>query len=143
MGKIALQSIVEVKPNLVISDIRMPEMDGVELLKSIRSTSQLPVILMTGFAEIMETQTAHSIGANEFIPKPFTSEDMNSAIERCLRPSRNTLQAEAQFCKLAIDDFITGRTIKFNIFVRLSGDKFVKIAHQGEDISMDRVKFLS
>ena len=140
-GSKGLGQLSSEKPDLIISDIRMPEMDGVEMLKAIRATSQIPIILMTGFAEIMETQTAHSLGANDFIPKPFTSEDLNHAIERCLRPAHKAATKDDDFCKLAIDDFITGRTIKYNIFVKLSGSKYVKVAHKGEDISMDRVRF--
>lgn len=140
-GRSALEQITSHKPDLVISDIRMPEMDGVEMLKQIRAAGELPVILMTGFAEIMETQTAHSLGANDFIAKPFTGEDLTRAVSRCLNKTPKVFETAAEYCKLAIDDFITGRTIKFNIFVRLSEGKFVKLAHKGEDISMDRIKF--
>ncbi|MBX3021364.1 MAG: response regulator [Bdellovibrionales bacterium] len=140
-GRIALDALQRLKFDVVISDIRMPEMDGVELLKQIRSQGQLPVILMTGFSEIIETQAAHSLGANEFIPKPFSTEDLSTAINRCLVFNTRSVDESEDFCKLALNDFVTGRTIKFNIFVRLTGNKHIKLAHKGEDISMERIRF--
>jgi putative nucleotidyltransferase with HDIG domain len=140
-GKVALEQMAAHKPALIISDVRMPEMDGLELLKRVRSASQIPFILITGFSEIMETQTAHNLGADDFLPKPFYGEDLNRAVSRCLAPASKSFEPDSEFCKLAIDDFITGRTIKFNIFVRLSEAKFIKLAHKGEDISMDRIKY--
>ncbi len=44
------------------------------------------------------------------------------------------------YCKLGIDDFATGRKTKFNIYIRVTDDRFVKVAHQGEDISVDRIR---
>lgn len=146
-GKRALATLSALKFDLVISDIRMPEMDGVELLKNIRSNGSLPVILITGFSEIMETKTAYELGANEFLAKPFKKEELTGAIAKSLgrdprTPSADTISNNgADYCRLGINDFITGRTIKFNIFVRLLENKFVKIAHKGEDITPERIRY--
>ncbi|HRK08749.1 MAG TPA: response regulator [Pseudobdellovibrionaceae bacterium] len=144
-GRLALESMKQTQFDVIVSDIRMPEMDGIELLRAIRSNSQLPVILMTGFADIMETHSAHQLGANEFIAKPFSRSDLEAAVHRCVNAGRRqddtvTKQPET-YCKLGINDFISGRSINFNIFARLSEQKFVKIAHKGEDISADRIRF--
>lgn len=140
-GRLALDCLASQKVDLIISDIRMPEMDGIALLKAVRSQGQLPFILITGFSEILETKTAHELGANAFLPKPFKKEEMLSAIQQCLQPAGPEKSAEQQYCRLGINDFISGRTIKFNIFILISDKKYVKIAHKGEDISMDRIQF--
>lgn len=140
-GAVALDIFKHESPSVVVSDIRMPVMNGVELLKAIRSQSQVPVILMTGFSEILETQEAHQIGANEFLAKPFRIDEMRETIQRCFKPVPDTHEDAREYCKLGINDFLTGRTIKFNIFVRLSPEKFIKIAHKGEDITMERIRF--
>ena len=69
--------------DLVISDIRMPEMNGIELLLFIKRTKPIPVILITGFSELTETQEAYTLGADEFIPKPFKREELLEAVILC------------------------------------------------------------
>lgn len=127
--------------DVVISDIRMPVMDGVQLLKSIRTQSQVPVILITGFSELLETQTAYELGANEFLPKPFSRQELIDAIDRCLHKKPSVPDViEEPFCRLGIEDFISGREVKFNIFVRLGENKFGKVAQRGEDLSLERIR---
>lgn len=145
-GRVALDLLKSNSIDIVLTDVQMPEMDGVELLKAIRSQGSLPVVLMTGISNIMETAEAHRLGANDFIPKPFERAELVSVLNRALAgPARSELSAQAdsegRFCKLGINDFVTGRTIKFNIFIKLSESKFVKIAHQGDDVSVAKIQF--
>jgi response regulator RpfG family c-di-GMP phosphodiesterase len=140
-GEDALAMFKHSEFDLVISDIRMPKMDGLALTKEIKAIKNTPVILITGFAEILETHEAHQLGADEFLPKPFERKDLLLGIERCLKSSLiEKSVAVAEFCKLGIDNFISGRQIQFNVFVRLPGPKYVKIAYTGEDLPVDRVK---
>ena len=129
----------------VVSDIRMAPVNGIELLHFIRQNRpQLPVILMTGFAEISETQEASEMGASGFLAKPFKHEELLELLASLTGEEVQTKTVsrsqDAEFCKLMIDDFVSGRQIKFDIYIRLSDAKYVKIAHQGEDIDISRVK---
>lgn len=73
-GVIAKDLIKNNSFDVIVSDIQMPEMTGVELVewtrkifdRSFKSHRELPIILMTGFAHIMETQKAHELGVQEF-----------------------------------------------------------------------------
>lgn len=141
-GKAALLLLEGNQFDLVVSDIRMPEMDGLELTRIIKQSKKVPIILMTGFSEILETQAAHQLGADEFLAKPFKRQDLVDAIERCLGPTPQ-LQGEAdlpEFCRLGLEDFISGKQIQYDIFVRLSDRRFVKVATGGEDLSVDRIR---
>jgi response regulator RpfG family c-di-GMP phosphodiesterase len=129
----------------VISDINMPGSDGVELLKGIRSTnSQLPVILMTGFTNIIEAKAAFEIGANGFLAKPFRRDELMSVLTQAREakaPQEVVISEPLQdFCRIGIDQFISGKTIKFEIFIRLSEGKYLKVAHTGEDIDLARIR---
>lgn len=127
----------------VVSDIKMPNLDGLGLLKAIRAnTGSLPFILMTGFGDLIEAQAAHALGATEFLAKPFKGEELAPLLDRLLgRPiAAGRANLAASYCKLGIDDFASGRKIKFSIYLRLTDDRFVKIAHKGEDVSVDRIK---
>lgn len=127
--------------DLVISDIRMPGMSGLDLTRFIKAQKPKPVILITGFSEVLETCEAHTLGADQFIAKPFSKADLKEAIAKCLSPKPElSTQSDREFCKLCVDDFVSGREIKFNIFVRLADKKFVKVAHRGEDLSLEKIK---
>lgn len=126
----------------IVSDVKMPGLDGLELLKQIRSTTTKPFVLMTGFGDLIEAQEAHSLGATEFLAKPFKIDELAPLLTGLLGQPTTSGRAnlEASYCKLGIDDFATGRKIKFSIYLRVADDRFVKIAHKGEDISVDRIK---
>lgn len=82
-GKQALEGIVDTVPDLVISDVVMPVMDGFELLKRIKGstvTSHIPVILLTTRTEHMSRVTGLEQGADAYIDKPFNFEELEASI---------------------------------------------------------------
>ena len=140
-GRIAQQILKTTSFDLVISDIQMPETNGIELTRLIKKgNKKTPVILITAFHELLETHEAHSAGADEFVPKPFTSEDILLAVARCQGKAAEKETKESDYCRVAIHDFVSGRQINYSIYLRLSAEKFVKIAHRGEDLSTERIQ---
>lgn len=78
-GKEALEKLASKNFHVVLLDIRMPEMDGMEVLKRIKSNTQvskLEVIMLTAFDEAKLAWEAAGIGASDFITKPFRNEDL-------------------------------------------------------------------
>ena len=72
-------------PGVVVSDIRMPGIDGLELLQQLRSCdSDLPVILITGHGDIQLAVQAMRAGAYDFLEKPFPSEALLDSVRRAL-----------------------------------------------------------
>ena len=70
-------------PDLVISDIQMPEMDGVALLRAIRAQGRkVPVVLMTGHATVDTAVAALRLGAADYLKKPIKIEELQACIER-------------------------------------------------------------
>lgn len=133
-------------PDCTITDIRMPGMNGLELMHHIKRVKpDHPVILMTGFAEIKETEEAFQIGAAGFLSKPFNKSDLLEVLAVALNLVSLQIEQEQTsldplYCKIPLDDFVTGKTIQFNIFVRLSSTKYVKIANEGIDLSLERIQ---
>lgn len=83
-GKEALERLRAQSVDLVISDVMMPEMDGIELFKAIRSDfnlSHLPLILLTAKAEIEDRIVGIKAGADSYIPKPFHPDHLKTRIE--------------------------------------------------------------
>lgn len=84
-GMEALKLIEKEEFNLVLSDIKMPGMDGLELLAEIkRRDPNLEVILVTGFGTIETAVAAMKMGAYDFLQKPFNLDEMHSLVKRAL-----------------------------------------------------------
>ena len=86
-GKQAMDRLSKHKPSLVISDILMPEMNGYELCKKIKSnknTEDIPVILLTRLSDPEEIIEGLSCGADSFITKPYNEKHLLSNIEKIL-----------------------------------------------------------
>ena len=87
--------------DLLMSDIRMPEMDGLQLLEQVhKKWPNLPVILMTSYGSLETTMEAISLGAWDYISKPFSPEDCRTIVKKVLevrelRERRMKLQPEA------------------------------------------------
>lgn len=83
-GRSALVSLAAAPVHLVISDYNMPEMDGLQLLQAMRahpSTQRTGFLLITGRADGSIIDRGRGLGMNNYIKKPFTSDDMRGAIE--------------------------------------------------------------
>lgn len=82
-GAEALKTIDEGKVDLVITDVKMPEMNGFDLLKHIKEkTPQVGVIVMTAFGDAYTVRDALLLGADEYITKPFKSFEITMVVER-------------------------------------------------------------
>lgn len=142
-GEDAKSKILAEQFELVVSDIRMPVMDGIQLLKWIRSESGPPVILITGFSDLLETRQAAELGASEFLVKPFHFADIEAAIAHVAQKASAAAVDEnidSQYCKIPLEDFISGSRICFDIYLRISSSRYLKVAYGGEDIAVDRIR---
>jgi len=81
----------------VISDVRMPGMDGVQLLKTLKAQGcMLPVIVITGHADVTVAVQAMKAGAADFIEKPFESELILRLVRACLEENDEAVDANAK-----------------------------------------------
>jgi signal transduction histidine kinase len=97
-----LELLQEKQPDVVVSDIRMPGVNGIEGLKLIREIdAEVPVIMLTGYGALETAQEAIRLGANDYMKKPFDANDMLAIIQRnvergeCMRrreQSRRTIE---------------------------------------------------
>jgi len=84
-GREALELLHREPADVVISDVRMPDMDGIEMLSSVRETQpDLGVILMTAFASVETAREAFKLGADDFIQKPFDVEELKLIVKKTL-----------------------------------------------------------
>ena len=85
-GREALERFAESKPDLVVTDIRMPEMDGIELLERLKTVDpDVLVIIMTAFSSVESAVAALRAGAHDYIVKPFVNDDVLQSVRNALR----------------------------------------------------------
>jgi putative nucleotidyltransferase with HDIG domain len=150
-GQKALETLAALPVEMIISDLRMPGMDGIELLHQVRKQKSVPFVLMTGFAEIIESAEAYAMGVDGFMLKPFKQEELLAAVREAADSRRNMADKAKEtgdeiqidkFCGIPVEEFVSGREIHFPIFMKLSETKFVRIAYAGEDLSPEKIKNL-
>ncbi len=84
-GREALAALQEEPADVVISDVKMPDMDGIQMLGAVRETQpDLGVILMTAFASVETAREAFKLGADDFIQKPFDVEELKLIVKKTL-----------------------------------------------------------
>jgi two-component system, NtrC family, response regulator HydG len=94
-GEAALRAAAEFAPDVVVTDLRMPKMDGLELLKALRAQDRdVPVIVATAFGEVASAVAAMRAGADDYLTKPLEIDELVLAIERALE--RRALRSEAE-----------------------------------------------
>lgn len=87
-GEQALQALASFKPDIVLADIEMPKLNGYQLCEKIKndmSTAMIPVILLAGAFEPFDEEYAKSVYADDFIIKPFESQELISKVKALLK----------------------------------------------------------
>lgn len=86
-GRIGLQQFREQQPDLIISDLIMPQMEGLELIRELRGTPPVRIIAMSGGGRTSPTtylQIAQRLGAVAVLEKPFSTDELTAAIRAAL-----------------------------------------------------------
>jgi two-component system response regulator PilR (NtrC family) len=117
-GKIALELIKTDRPDVVISDVRMPDMNGLELLSAIKKEwPDVPVIMITAFASLDSAVEAMKEGAWDYLTKPFRIEELRKVIEAALQAEHPETTRGTQEEKIyRLDEMVSRNPAMLNIF---------------------------
>ena len=83
------------EPDLVVLDVMMPELDGIEVLRQLRTESDVYVIMLTAKADEVDKIIGLSVGADDYLAKPFSPRELVARIKAVLRRSRGTAATDA------------------------------------------------
>ena len=158
-GESGLEAILKNNPDVAIVDIKMPRLDGIELLKELRKTSQLPVIFLTSKDTEIDELLGLKIGADDYITKPFSQKILVERIRILIKRSKLinkkevkkidnknsikigniSLDTEKYMCKwknktvnLTVTEFLLVKSLAENTGVVKSRDQLI-ISAFGED----------
>ena len=86
-GAAALERLAHAPPDLVVLDVMLPELSGFEVLRRIRANSAVPVIMLTARGEEVDRVVGLEMGADDYLPKPFSPRELVARIKAVLRRS--------------------------------------------------------
>lgn len=110
-GLSALDLLKKEKPDLVLLDVMLPEMDGFEVCRMMRRESDLPIIMVTAKSREIDKVVALEIGADDYVTKPFGMLELIARVRASLRRSRRESQSVEVFSGLGIDLDTARRTV--------------------------------
>ena len=93
-GKSALRQVISAKPDLIVLDLGLPEMDGQEVITAVRQFSNTPIVVLTARADDREVVTALNAGADDYVTKPFRAEVLLARIQANLRQRKVETEPE-------------------------------------------------
>lgn len=128
------------KFDLVILDLMMPEVDGWTVCREIRSSSRIPVIMLTARGEEADELLGFNLGADEYITKPFSPMVLVARVKALLRRSKNEEKAIRSYQGLEIDEpghavFIEGESLdlspkEFELLVYLANNQGIALTRE-------------
>src|SRR5258708_16687339 len=130
-GEEALQLMKDWTPDLIVTDLRMPNMDGLQLCRQIRTESRIPIIVLSVKGEEKVKVEALDAGADDYITKPFSVNELLARVRAALRRASTPPQADTPL--IEVGDFridIPGRTVQVkDREVRLTPNEFDLLVH--------------
>ena len=126
-GREALEKFEIEKPDLILLDIMLPELNGLEVLRRIRAVSSVPVILETARGETIDKINGLNLGADDYIPKPFEIEELLARINALFRRISYNQPKEAS---------LTYKSLALNL------DRMSFSFEGGEEVQLSKTEFL-
>lgn len=128
-GETGLQAALSGAFDLVTLDVMLPKKNGFDVLRDLRETSKIPVLMLTARGEDMERIVGLEIGADDYLPKPFNPRELVARLRAILRRVETAeVSTQAENDKLSVDD----------VEVQISARSAVR---DGEDLNLTSVEF--
>ncbi|HHX59818.1 MAG TPA: response regulator transcription factor [Epulopiscium sp.] len=104
-GKEAVKEFFSYQPHLILLDIMLPGMDGYDVCKEIRKTSDVPIIMLTAKGETFDKVLGLELGADDYMVKPFDTKELTARVKAVLRRSslRQESKSKIEYTNIVID----------------------------------------
>ena len=122
-GEEGLDKFNQVKPDMVLLDVMMPKMDGLEVCRRIRKAGNTPVMMLTAKGQKSDRITGFNAGADDYLPKPFDPDELLSRVRAILRRSEAYQPTVLAYGDLTLDPG-SGNLSCGKDSIRLSGREF-------------------
>jgi two-component system response regulator ResD len=95
-GQAALEAIEQRPPDLVVLDLMLPKVDGLEIARRVRAQGDTPIIMLTARREESDRITGLEIGADDYVVKPFSPQELVSRVKAVLRRARGSAPGDTE-----------------------------------------------
>ena len=95
-GESAINAFDSFKPNLVLLDLMLPGIDGYQVCRELRATSQVPIIMLSAKGEVFDKVLGLEMGADDYMEKPFDSKELVARVKAVLRRYKPQAQEQAE-----------------------------------------------
>lgn len=110
-GESALSAFEAEEPDLVILDLGLPDINGIDIARDIRRRSQIPIVMLTARSQEIDRIVGFEIGADDYVTKPFSPRELVLRVQALLRrTSGPTVEAPVQIGNLVVD--LSGREVR-------------------------------
>lgn len=92
-GQAALAAVARRRPDLMILDLMLPHIDGLEIIRQVRASGALPIIMLTARSEETDRVVGLELGADDYVTKPFSPRELVARVKAVLRRSQAAAQA--------------------------------------------------
>ncbi|HEX6381246.1 MAG TPA: response regulator transcription factor [Acidimicrobiia bacterium] len=110
-GRAALRAVQEQRPDLVVLDLGLPDLDGVAVLRQIRTTNQVPVVVLSARHSSEEKVAALDLGADDYVTKPFGMEELFARLRVALRRGESSERANQPVLQAGALELDRGRRL--------------------------------
>jgi two-component system, OmpR family, KDP operon response regulator KdpE len=138
-GRDAVDAVVDRKPDLVVLDLGLPDLEGIEVCRRIRKESKAPIIILSARGREAEKVAVLDVGADDYVTKPFGSEELLARIRVALRRLENAEGPEVERITVAdlVIDYNRRRVLRGTEEIRLTPKEFELLALLAQNV--DRV----
>ncbi|MDQ4028560.1 MAG: response regulator transcription factor [Actinomycetota bacterium] len=102
-GQAALRAVAEVAPDIVVLDIMLPGIDGLEICRRLRGTSAIPIIMLTALGHESDRIVGLELGADDYLTKPFSPRELVARVNAIMRRSQTSVSASGSHIVTAGD----------------------------------------
>lgn len=142
-GEEALRAAHRYHPDLILLDLMLPDLDGLQVCRKLRKESAVPIIMLTARDRISDRVLGLEMGADDYVVKPFDTMELMARIKACLRRSKGLIREEIQVDDLSIDFHKREVRLK-NKLIHLTFKEFellkTLVSHAGEALSRDFIR---
>ena len=147
-GREGLEKARQLQPALVLLDIMMPELDGLEVARTLRKESDIPLVMLTARGEVMDRVVGLELGADDYLPKPCSPRELLARTKAVLRRRREGVSTETAASAIEFDGWsldLVRRELRSaaGVVVNLSGGEFhllrVLVERPGRVLSRDQL----
>ena len=131
-GEEAIRAFEEFQPNLILLDLMLPGMDGYEVCRTVRKTSNVPIIMLSAKGEIFDKVLGLELGADDYMIKPFDSKELVARVKAVLRrfqPGKEEVSAGGNVPNAQVGDYVEYSDLAIN-------QTNYSVVYQGKPVEM-------